>query len=415
MSGEDNLFTSLRQWPICTALLYCCLLSQCVALSAKLVKGPSYVTSWLNREVDHKWGRERREKLKIQNLSNEGYEFKNLASLDEQKDYKEALGHEALGHIDFEKPQDFYKHFEMLKKPDEAKDNWVLVDAVAVHIGNNAYTWREMNQIYLAQEFLSHTGAESLSFYPGLSITSVLYDEAVALGVSSSIGSSGMAEEFLDNLRGNWGISDINTFNKLFNKRVGCPILLFKSFLTSLETAMVMLQHLASLKFTNDDFINFLRQRNLPLSVKYDVDIATLTEADLNAYRENHLQPNWVNFGGREEVDFCPEVQQVLKKLEDDEISEPIALNNEYWLIKKKSTNVIVENKESLLQAMRRLRLEELASYACAKIGKRAVKTLSNDCFVKNGYTTAAQTSAANAKLKEDGEPPIVGPLVKDK
>jgi hypothetical protein len=335
-------------------------------LSAANIKKDSVVNRFLSRMSSNK--KRKRRTVKVVNPLEGNCEIKRLS---EAAQHGLVKGREALS---FEYPEDFCAYFSKIKNLESQGCCWELVDAVALRLGLDTYTWKDMEQFVSVQAFLLGNGAGGIAFSPGFSAVKALCDEAALLGMSDG---GTMADEVLDGVRAEWQVSNPSEFATMFRQQSGCSIPFFKASLRQKEMAMAMLHHFSPAKaLTTTDFVRFLKSKGVAAEVRYNVDVAVLKEADVALYREGVLKPDWISFGLREEGEFCSEIRVVLAELAEGCVSEPIFLRSEYWLVRNNAVDVAVDEKAALLREMKNLWMEESIIKVLPKISCGVVKTV---------------------------------------
>jgi len=229
------------------------------------------------------------------------------------------------------------------------KKKWVLVDSIVLRLGGISYTRREIEQCNAVEAFLKKNGEDVFSFNPGFSATHALSSEAKLLGLHRQDEDKSIASEILSTIRERWKISDSQKFGEKLLEKYGFSENIFSEYITQRQLALSILLKLNPNKKPNIvDFVQYLREHGEDVSIKYDLDIAILNEkeiADLKG-KDKDKDLSWISFGFLDENSLNEKLIDVVEKMAENTISNPIFLNNEYYIIKKKASDISSSNED---------------------------------------------------------------------
>lgn len=296
-----------------------------------------------------------------------------LSDLEKEESEKQKVA------LDYAK--DICNYFEN-NSSDELFQNrtWKLVDGVALHVGNESFTLKEVSELAAIQKYLENKSADVFSFDPGLLATKALSLEADLLGCSNR--NSESLEDFLNLERIEFKTSDNSELSKQLKKNYGFSLGNFINAFSQREMALTMLSRLNQTKKPDmKAFHLFLSKKGIASDLTYNIDIKILNKEILEKNSEQEDTSSvWVPFGFVNPKDLNPIISSSIKKLEDGAISERLLIDDEYWIVKLNATDLVIEddslNKMELFKEMSEKWLREKVADLGNKIASKPAKTI---------------------------------------
>lgn len=257
---------------------------------------------------------------------------------------------------------------------------WELVDGMALHVGNDSFTLKEVAELAAIQKYLENKSADVFSFDPGLLATKALSLEADLLGCSNR--HSETFEDFLNQERVEFKTSDHAELSKQLKKNYGFSLGSFINHFSQREIALTMLSRLNQTKKPDmKAFHSFLSKKGIVADLIYNIDIKILNKELLqNNSDAEDSSSDWVSFGFVQPDELHPVVAASIKKLDDGATSERLLIDNEYWLVKLNSTDLLIAdtslNKMELFKEMSELWLKAKVADLGNKIASKPAKTI---------------------------------------
>jgi hypothetical protein len=132
--------------------------------------------------------------------------------------------------------------------------------------------------------------------------------------------------------------------------------------------------------FTEKAFNDFLKKRGISASVLFDFDVAIISRDDLDKYENNLILASWTSFYQQSEKTLVPVVVDVLSSLNNDEVSKPFSVGDDFWVLKKNSSRVEdLPDKALLFKEMQSSWMGQASKEVLSLIKNNAVKTIFNN------------------------------------
>lgn len=209
-------------------------------------------------------------------------------------------------------------------------EGYELVDSKALELDQKMFTFRELNEITLIQNFLNNSGKTlgldiSLKAMEGL-VRAKKFD-AKTISINSLI----------EDLKVKWNTFEANLFDTKMKENLNFSVNSLLKFGTLKETAITILTQLRPPVDPSDKVVvEILKQFNKNPGVEYDLEAAIITAEEVAMIEKPDFKIDWVSFGFQGDS-LSSEILDVLETLEDNEISKPIPIGDgSFRLVKVK-------------------------------------------------------------------------------